>query len=81
LGAINGAAIAVDPTPEGAHCLFAIWDALAEDGVLDGSLIRRVAGVADMRRFRTAGGLAARFSDQFLFACRTFRRSPQRALR
>jgi len=45
VGAINGAAIAADPTPEGAQHLLAIWDALAKEGVLDGSLIRRVAEV------------------------------------
>src|ERR1700721_2815654 len=43
VGAINGAAIAADPTPEGAQHLLGIWDALAKEGVLDGSLIRRVA--------------------------------------
>jgi NTE family protein len=48
IGAINGAAIAADPTPDGAKRLLGIWDALADDGVLDGSLIRRVAEV--MRR-------------------------------
>jgi NTE family protein len=48
VGAINGAAIAADPTPEGAEHLLAIWDALAEDGVLNGSLIRQAAEV--MRR-------------------------------
>jgi NTE family protein len=48
IGAINGAAIAADPTPDGAKGLLAIWDALADDGALDGSLIRRVADV--MRR-------------------------------
>jgi NTE family protein len=51
VGAINGAAIAADPTPEGAHRLLAIWDALAEDGVLDGSPIRRAA---ELVRRRTA---------------------------
>jgi NTE family protein len=48
-GAINGAAIAADPTPEGAEHLLGIWDALAEEGVLDGSLIRRVAEVVRHR--------------------------------
>ena len=48
VGAINGAAIAADPTPDGVERLLAIWDALADDGVLDSSLIRRVAEV--MRR-------------------------------
>src|ERR1700747_1952736 len=51
VGAINGAAIAADPTAEGAEHLLAIWDALAEEGVLDGSLIRRVAEVWLRRRF------------------------------
>jgi NTE family protein len=45
VGAINGAAIAADPTPEGAEYLLAIWDALAHEGILDGSLIRRTAEV------------------------------------
>jgi NTE family protein len=45
IGAINGAAIAADPTPDGAKGLLAMWDALADDGALDGSLIRRVADV------------------------------------
>jgi NTE family protein len=49
VGAINGAAIAADPTPGGAEHLLAIWDALAEDGVLDGSLIRRAAEVVRRR--------------------------------
>src|ERR1700678_3275119 len=43
VGAINGADIAADPTPDGAQRLLAIWDALAEDGILAGCLIRRVA--------------------------------------
>ena len=51
VGAINGAAIAADPTPEGAERLLGIWDALAEEGILDGSLIRRVA---DVVRHRTS---------------------------
>lgn len=45
VGAINGAAIAADPTCEGAENLLAIWDALADGGVLEGSPIRRVAEV------------------------------------
>src|ERR1700754_2137264 len=48
VGAINGAAIAADPTPEGAKQLLVMWHALADDGVLDGSVVRRVAEV--MRR-------------------------------
>jgi NTE family protein len=45
IGAINGAALAADPTPGGVERLLAIWGTLADDGVLDGSLIRRVAEV------------------------------------
>jgi NTE family protein len=41
VGAINGAAIAADPTPEGAKQLLTTWDALTEEGILDGSPIRR----------------------------------------
>ena len=49
VGAINGAAIAADPTPKGAHRLLAIWGALAEDGMLDGSLLRRAAEIVRRR--------------------------------
>jgi NTE family protein len=49
VGAINGAALAADPTPDGARRLLALWDALAEEGVLDGSVIRRVAEVVRRR--------------------------------
>ena len=45
IGAINGAAIAAAPSAEGVKGLSAIWDALAAEGVLDGSLLRRVAEV------------------------------------
>jgi NTE family protein len=49
VGAINGAAIAADPTPDGIKRLLAIWDTLADGGVLDDSLIRRVAEVIRRR--------------------------------
>ena len=39
IGAINGAAIAADPTPDGAQQLLTIWDALAERGILGGSIL------------------------------------------
>ena len=51
VGAINGAAIAAEPTPAGAQRLLEMWDALAEDGVLDGSPMRRVA---ELVRHRTS---------------------------
>jgi len=49
IGAINGAAIAGDPTPEGAQRLLAIWEALGGNGMLDGSLIGRLAGLVHRR--------------------------------
>lgn len=45
VGAINGAALAADPTPEGARALVQFWDALGGEGVFGGSLIRRAAEV------------------------------------
>jgi NTE family protein len=49
IGAINGAAIAGDPTPEGAQRLLAIWEALGGNGMLDGSLVGRLAGLVHRR--------------------------------
>jgi NTE family protein len=49
IGAINGAALAADPTPGGVERLLAIWDTLADDGILDGSLIRRAAELVRRR--------------------------------
>jgi NTE family protein len=49
VGAINGAALAADPTPGGARRLLAMWDAMAEGGVLDASMVRRVAEVVRRR--------------------------------
>lgn len=45
IGAINGAAIAMDPTLDGAARLLTIWDALCGDGIFDGSPLRQVAEV------------------------------------
>jgi NTE family protein len=42
IGAINGAAIAADPTPAGAEALVSTWDKLATDAVLGGSLVGRL---------------------------------------
>jgi NTE family protein len=60
VGAINGAAIAADPTPQGAEHLLAIWGALAEEGVLDGSLVRRVAEVVCRRTSLHSNGALRR---------------------
>lgn len=49
VGAINGAAIAADPTPEGAQRLLEMWDALGDKGMVDGSLAGRFAGLVRRR--------------------------------
>ena len=43
IGAINGAAIAADPTPHGARELLATWEELVADSVLGGSPMQRFA--------------------------------------
>src|SRR5215813_177580 len=45
IGALNGALIAADPTVTGARRLISVWDRLAADDVLGGSLIGRVVEV------------------------------------
>ncbi len=49
IGAINGAAIAGDPTPAGAQRLLAMWEELGGNGMLDGSLVGRLAGLVHRR--------------------------------
>ena len=41
VGAINGAALAADPTPDGAKQLLAFWNALTNESAFDGSMLRR----------------------------------------
>lgn len=45
IGAINGVAIAADPTISGAQRLLKLWDSLAAEDVLGGSFIGRIAEV------------------------------------
>ncbi len=45
IGAINGAAIAADPTARGAQKLLATWAELAADDVLGGSLLGRLVEI------------------------------------
>jgi NTE family protein len=42
IGAINGAAIASDPSPAAAHRLVQMWDGLSDADVLGGSLLGRI---------------------------------------
>lgn len=45
IGAINGAAIAADPTVSGAQTLLDLWDGMAAEDVLGGSLVGRIAEI------------------------------------
>ncbi|GAC1637473.1 MAG: patatin-like phospholipase family protein [Mycobacterium sp.] len=49
VGAINGAALAADPSPRGALKLQGIWDELAQDGILSGSPVRRAVEAIQRR--------------------------------
>src|SRR5690348_17753100 len=49
VGAINGAALAADPTPAGAKQLLAFWDALPNESALDGSMLRQFAELVRRR--------------------------------
>jgi NTE family protein len=71
IGAINGAAIACDPTPSGAAKLMALWDQLAAQDVLGGSLLGRLG---ELVRTRTSlhSNLALRRLLQEQLPVRTF---------
>jgi NTE family protein len=43
IGAVNGAAIAADPTPDGVKRLLSIWESFENEGILSGSIVRRIA--------------------------------------
>ena len=49
VGAINGAAIAADPTPAAAERLCAMWSDMARTGVLGGSVLARLRTLAKTR--------------------------------
>ncbi|MBW3607432.1 MAG: patatin-like phospholipase family protein [Actinobacteria bacterium] len=49
VGAINGVAIAADPTPDGAERLVAAWSDIDRSRIFDGSVVRRLATLARTR--------------------------------
>lgn len=49
IGAINGAAVAADPTPAGAERLIGMWDRLGADDVLGGSVVGRIGALLRTR--------------------------------
>lgn len=49
VGAINGAAIAADPTRDGAQRLLDMWEALGRNDTFGGSVVGRLAGLATRR--------------------------------
>ncbi|MFG1934095.1 patatin-like phospholipase family protein [Mycobacterium sp. NPDC048908] len=71
VGAINGAALAADPTPAGGRQLLAFWDALPDEGALDGSVFRRAAEVVRRRTSLHGNGELRRMLREYLPA-RTF---------
>ena len=66
IGAINGAALAADPTPAGARRLLELWNVLANEDVLDGSVIRRVAEVVRRRTSLHGNGALRRMLHERL---------------
>ncbi len=64
VGAINGAAIAADPTPAGVERLCQLWGALDGGDVFGGSLVGRVARLARTRtHLHSHDGLRALLTD------------------
>ena len=51
VGALNGAAIAADPTPRGVQTLAGLWDSLSETGMFAGSLLSRASTLARHRTY------------------------------
>lgn len=49
VGAINGVAIAADPTPDGVERLVAAWSDIDRSRIFDGSVVRRLATLARTR--------------------------------
>lgn len=71
VGAINGAAIAADPTPEGAQRLLEMWEALGRADMFGGSLVGSLAGLVSRRTALHGNGALRRMLDDHLPA-RTF---------
>jgi NTE family protein len=64
VGAINGAAYAADPTPEGVERLTELWTAMGRSGVFSGSVLGRVATLARTRtHLHDSGPLRALLHD------------------
>jgi NTE family protein len=49
VGALNGAAIAADPTPSGVDVLAGLWNSLSDSGMFAGSLLSRASTLARHR--------------------------------
>ncbi len=75
VGAINGAAIAADPTPEGAQRLLEMWEALGRNDMLGGSLVGRLTSLVSRRTALHGNGALRRMLGDRLPA-RTFEDLP-----
>jgi NTE family protein len=66
IGAINGAALAADPTPEAANRLVEMWAGLAADDVLGGSLLGRIGELLRTRTSLHSNSSLRRLLQQYL---------------
>jgi NTE family protein len=66
IGAINGAALAADPTPSAANRLVEMWAGLAADDVLGGSLLGRIGELLRTRTSLHSNSSLRRLLQQYL---------------
>jgi NTE family protein len=66
IGAINGAALAADPTPEAASRLVEMWGGLSADDVLGGSLLGRIGELLRTRTSLHSNSSLRRLLQQYL---------------
>jgi len=66
VGAINGVAIAADPSPAGVEQLSAAWTDIDRSKVFDGSMVRRLATLARTRTHLHGNASLCRMLDELL---------------
>jgi NTE family protein len=66
IGAINGAALAADPSPDAASRLVEMWAGLAADDVLGGSLLGRIGELLRTRTSLHSNAALRRLLQQYL---------------
>jgi NTE family protein len=66
VGALNGAAIAADPSPEGVKVLAGLWGSLSESGMFAGSLLSQASTLARHRTHLHSAAPLRRLLDEHL---------------